>query len=255
LDDKLASLQSLLVHYAAQDKIQDQSNQISKILEDQFKISARRSGEIGDVIDETALEIRTSLGNSLAAAKADRWQEAESQRLDAYTAFDTEIEPRVLPRDPRLDYGSERSFIEGDGSTPGLKALLDSRAPMDDLEAAYSRTLQNLDRCMELLKVAVSPTMENNNRGTGRKTTTEGQVGCGELDLAPLSFQGSGPTALVDATSSTHSKLGPRPTPTFDLSLERQFMRDLDVYWPNEGLYLLSPGFQGAWPEAESSWG
>jgi high-affinity iron transporter len=158
LDDKLASLQSLLVHYAAQEKIQDQANQISKILEDQFKISARRSGEIGDVIDETALEIRTSLGNSLAAAKADRWQEAESQRLDAYTGFDTEIEPRVLPRDPTLGYGSERSFIEGDGSTPGIKALLDSRAPMDDLEAAYSRTLQNLERCMELLKVAVSPT-------------------------------------------------------------------------------------------------
>jgi high-affinity iron transporter len=158
LDDKLANLQLLLAHYAPQEKVQDQANEISKILENEFKISARRSGEIGDVIDETALEIRTSLGNSLAAAKADRWQEAESQRLDAYTAFDTEIEPRVLPRDPTLSYGSERSFIEGDGSTPGIKALLDSRAPMDDLEAAYARTLQNLDRCMELLKVAVSPT-------------------------------------------------------------------------------------------------
>jgi high-affinity iron transporter len=158
LDLKLAGLRSMLVHYAAQDKIQDQANQISKILENEFKIIARRAGDIEDLIDETALEVRTSLGNSLAAAKADRWQEAESQRLDAYTAFDTEIEPRVLPRNPTLGYASERSFIEGDGANPGIKALLDSRAPMEQLEAAYGRVLGNLDRCMELLKVAVSPT-------------------------------------------------------------------------------------------------
>jgi len=158
LDLKLAGLRSMLGHYAAQDKIQDQADQIAKILENEFKIIARRAGDIEDVIDETALEVRTSLGNSLAAAKADRWQEAESQRLDAYTAFDTEIEPRVLPRNPALGYASERSFIEGDGANPGIKALLDSRAPMEQLEAAYARVLESLDRCMELLKVAVSPT-------------------------------------------------------------------------------------------------
>ncbi len=158
LDYKLAGLRSMLAHKASQEKIQEQADSIAKILENEFKISARRTGDIADVVEETALEVRTALGNSLAAAKSDRWQEAESNRLDAYTAFDTEIEPRVLPRDPTLGYASERSFIEGDGANLGIKALLDSRAPMDQLEAAYSRTLQNLDRCMELLKVAVSPT-------------------------------------------------------------------------------------------------
>ena len=148
----------MLIRFAPQEKIQNQADWIAKILENEFKISARRTGDVADVIDETALEVRTSLGNSLAAAKTDRWQEAESQRLDAYTAFDTEIEPRVLPRNPALGYVAERSFIEGDGANPGIKALLDSRAPMDQLEAAYARTLQNLDQCMELLKVAVSPT-------------------------------------------------------------------------------------------------
>jgi high-affinity iron transporter len=157
LDHQLAGLQSMLKHLAPQDKIQEQADAIAKILENEFKISARRSGDVADVIEETSLEVRTSLGNSLAAAKSDRWQEAESNRLDAYTAFDIEIEPRVLPRDPTLGYASERSFIEGDGTNLGIKALLDSRSPMDQLEAAYSRTLQNLDRCMELLKVAVSP--------------------------------------------------------------------------------------------------
>jgi Carbohydrate-selective porin, OprB family len=73
----------MLAHYASQEKIQDQANQISKILENEFKIVARRTGDIEDVIDETALEVRTSLGNSLAAAKADRWQEAESHVLEA----------------------------------------------------------------------------------------------------------------------------------------------------------------------------
>ena len=43
-----------------------------KILENEFKISARRTGDVADVIEETALEVRTSLGNSLAAAKSDR---------------------------------------------------------------------------------------------------------------------------------------------------------------------------------------
>ncbi len=158
LDHELAGLRSMLIHFAPQEKIQNQADWIAKILENEFKISARRTGDVADVIDETALEVRTSLGNSLAAAKSDRWQEAESQRLNAYTAFDTEIEPRVLPRNPALGYGAERSFIEGDGANPGIKALLDSRAPMDQVEAAYARTLQNLDQCMELLKVAVSPT-------------------------------------------------------------------------------------------------
>ena len=74
------------------------------------RLSSRRAGAKSDVIEETALEVRTALMDSLAAAKADRWEEAESSRLDAYTAFDSDIEPRVLPRDPKLAMLTERSF-------------------------------------------------------------------------------------------------------------------------------------------------
>jgi high-affinity iron transporter len=163
LSEKLAGLKALLVEDAAhgtlapQSKIENQAAAITNILEQKFKITARRAGDTGDVIDETALEVRTSLGNSLAAAKADKWQEAESQRLDAYTAFDTEIEARVMPRDPELGLRTERSFLEGDPANPGIKSLLDQRVPMDQLEAGYERSLKLIDECMALLKVTVSP--------------------------------------------------------------------------------------------------
>jgi len=157
LTDKLAGLQSQLANFATQVDLENQSRQISAMLEDKFKITARRPGDRGDVIDETVLEVRTALGGSLAAAKAGQWESAESQRLDAYTAFDAEIEARVLPRDPDLARQAERSFLAGDGSQPGIKALLDRRAPMDQIEAAYALTLSHLAQCAELLKVAVSP--------------------------------------------------------------------------------------------------
>jgi high-affinity iron transporter len=158
LTEKLSGLQNLILNFASQDDLENQSREISAILEDKFKITARRAGDSGDVIDETVLEVRTALGGSLAAAQSDQWESAESQRMDAYTAFDTEIEARVLPRDPDLAMKAERSFLAGDGYQFGIKALLDRRAPMDQLEAAYERALASLAQCTELLKVAVSPT-------------------------------------------------------------------------------------------------
>ena len=41
--------------------------------------------------------------------------------------------------------------------TRRIKALLDRRAPMDQLVAGYERALANLSQCTELLKVSVSP--------------------------------------------------------------------------------------------------
>jgi high-affinity iron transporter len=158
LTEQLAGMQNQLSVLSSQDALDEQSKKISAILEDKFKITARRAGDSGDVIDETVLEVRSALGGSLAAAQGDQWESAESQRMDAYTAFDTEIEARVLPRDPNLARKAERSFIEGDSEQAGIKALLDRRAPMDQLETAYGQALANLAECTELLKVAVSPT-------------------------------------------------------------------------------------------------
>ena len=122
-----------------------------------FQLSSRRAGARGDVIKETAFEVRAALMDSLAAAQADRWEEAESLRLDAYTSFDSEIEVRVLPRSPELGRRTERSFLDGTASQPGIKALLDRRAPLEELTDGYERTLQALDESVNLLQVSVSP--------------------------------------------------------------------------------------------------
>ena len=90
--------------------------------------SASAPGSPGDrsqIVEETAMDVRDALNNSLAAAQAGHWQEAESLRLDAYTSFDGEIEARVLPRNPTLAMRTERSFIDGAGEEPGIKALID----------------------------------------------------------------------------------------------------------------------------------
>ena len=137
------------------------------------------------MVEETALEVRANLTNSLAAAKADQWQEAENQRLEAYTAFDTEIEPRVLPRDPKLALRVERAFIDGaPPETLGIKALLDRRAPMEELEKAYTDTMDGLDGSVGLLKTAVSPATLSftaftiiAREGTGSSTNFTGWAG------------------------------------------------------------------------------
>ncbi len=137
--------------------VESSAKEVVKILEGNFGLSARRSGDKGQIVEETALDVREALGNSLAAAQAGHWQEAESLRLDAYTSFDSEIEVRVLPRNPALANTTERSFIDGTDGSPGIKALLDRAAPTAELTAGYDRALKNMDACVSILKVAVSP--------------------------------------------------------------------------------------------------
>jgi high-affinity iron transporter len=157
--DKFEALRVSIAKKVPAERVTAQAKEIADIMENDFHLSARRAGDRGDVIEETALEVHAALNGSLAAAKADQWQEAESLRLDAYTAFDSEIEPRVLPRDPELGRRVERSFIDGGSpEEPGIKALLDRRAPMDELEAAYVQTMTGLDASVNLLKTSVSAT-------------------------------------------------------------------------------------------------
>ena len=149
---------ALRIHKLAPvDVVDDAAKTAADLLEDKFQLSARQAGARSDVIEETALEVHTALTDSLAAAKADRWEEAESLRLDAYTAFDSEIEVRVLPRNPELGRRTERSFLDGSAGEPGIKALLDRRAPIEELTDGYERTLGLLDESVGLLRVSVSP--------------------------------------------------------------------------------------------------
>lgn len=128
------------------------------ILQGDFGLSLKRAGTGADVVTETALEIRSLLGQSLAAAQNKQWRKAEQLRLDAYVNFDLEIETRALPRDPTLAIRAEKTFLEGDSGLPGIKAALDSRLSEAELTAAYQRALDALDECSALVKVGLSPT-------------------------------------------------------------------------------------------------
>jgi high-affinity iron transporter len=156
LIQKLAVLQKQIDQVQDLAVIEKDAGDVGSILSNRFGLSAHRAGEKGQIIEETAFDVRDSLNNSLAAAKAGHWQEAESLRLDAYTAFDSEIEIRVMPRNPSLATHTERSFLDGQ-EEPGIKALLDRGAPIEELTAGYERALKNLDECVALLKVSVSP--------------------------------------------------------------------------------------------------
>ncbi len=154
---KLATLAKQIDQVEDLSVIQATAKEAGGILEDKFGLSARRSGEKGQIVEETAFDVRDALNNSLAAAQAGHWEEAESLRLDAYTSFDSEIETRVLPRNPALATRTERCFIDGTGAEPGIKALIDRAAPMNELTAAYERALKNMDECVAILQVSLSP--------------------------------------------------------------------------------------------------
>jgi high-affinity iron transporter len=154
---KMEATERLIVAKADPSQVEDASKEIEGILVSRFGLSAQRAGSGKGVVEEIALEVRAGLKSSLAAAQAGRWSEAESLRVDAYTTFDTELEKRVLPRDPELGLRAERSFLDGEENQPGIKALFDQRTKGPALEAAFARTLAAVDQCTALLKVSLSP--------------------------------------------------------------------------------------------------
>jgi high-affinity iron transporter len=154
---KMEATERLILAKADPAQVEDAAKEIEGILVSRFGLSVQRAGSGKGVVEEIALEVRAGLKNSLAAAQAGRWSEAESLRVDAYTTFDTELEKRVLPRDPELGLRAERSFLDGEENQPGIKALFDQRTKGPALEAAFARTLAAVDQCTALLKVNLSP--------------------------------------------------------------------------------------------------
>lgn len=156
--EMLDQLEQTINRKAPQARVDELVKSLSSLLQGGFGLSLKRAGMGSDVVTETALEIRSLLGQSLAAAQNKQWRKAEQLRLDAYVNFDLEIETRALPRDPALAIRAEKTFLEGDHGLPGIKAALDARLDGDPLTAAYQRALDALDECSALVKVGLSPT-------------------------------------------------------------------------------------------------
>jgi high-affinity iron transporter len=154
---KMEATERLIIAKVDPSEVENAAKEIENTLVSRFGLSVQRAGSGKGIVQEVALEVRTGLKGSLAAAQAGRWSEAETLRVDAYTTFDTELEKRVLPRDPELGLRAERSFLDGEENQPGIKALFDQRTKGPALEAAFARTLAAVDQCTALLKVNLSP--------------------------------------------------------------------------------------------------
>lgn len=154
----LEKLEQAITRKVALGQVEALVREISGTLQRDFDLSLKRAGTGSDVVTETALEIRSLLGQSLAAAHDKQWRKAEQLRLDAYVNFDLEIESRALPRDPSLAIRAEKTFLDGEHGQPGIKAALDSRLSGEPLNAAYQRALDALDECSALVRVGLSPT-------------------------------------------------------------------------------------------------
>ena len=154
----LESLEGAIEGKTAQSEIDNLVSRASKLLQQDFGLTLKRSGMGSDVVAETALEVRSLLGQSLSAAQSKLWRKAEQLRLDAYINFDLEIESRTLPRDPALAVRAEKAFLDGQIGEPGIKAALDARLTGEELTAAYQRALDALEECSALVKVGLSPT-------------------------------------------------------------------------------------------------
>ena len=154
----LEGLEGAIEGKTAQSEIDNLVSRASKLLQQDFGLTLKRSGMGSDVVAETALEVRSLLGQSLSAAQGKLWRKAEQLRLDAYINFDLEIESRTLPRDPALAVRAEKAFLDGQVGEPGIKAVLDARLTGEELTAAYQRALDALEECSALVKVGLSPT-------------------------------------------------------------------------------------------------
>jgi high-affinity iron transporter len=154
----LEKLELVIDQKGAQSEVDSLVAKCTNLLQRDFGLALKRSGTAGDVVAETALEVRSLLGQSLAAAQSKQWRKAEQLRLDAYINFDLEIEARTLPRDPALAMRAEKTFLDGGHGKPGIKAALDARFTGEQLISSYQRAFEALEECSALIKVGLSPT-------------------------------------------------------------------------------------------------
>ena len=155
---KLEDLEKAITRKRPTSEVEAAVKAVSGSLQNDFELKLKRAGSAADVVAEASLEIRSLLGQSLAAAQQGQWRKAEAMRLDAYVNFDLELESRAMPRDPNLAIAAEKTFLDGASGQPGIKAALDARLTGDELTAAYQRSFDALDETVSLLRVGLSPT-------------------------------------------------------------------------------------------------
>lgn len=157
LKEEFDALENALDKKAEFKEVAARASAVEQRLEKGLGLTLNRAGPKESVIAESALEVTNALRQSQAAARVGKWEEAESQRLDAYVTLDLDIEKRLMPRDPDLALRLERAFLDGSHGQPGIKAALDARLKGPELAAAYERAAKLLDEGVTMLKTSLSP--------------------------------------------------------------------------------------------------
>ena len=97
------------------------------------------------------------LDQTVAAAAAGEYQQAESARIEAYAIFETGPEKRLLAFTPDAALKVERLFWEGDGTTPGLYRLIADKANVKEIRASRAALDTELESAQAALKAGTAP--------------------------------------------------------------------------------------------------
>jgi high-affinity iron transporter len=165
LDKTLAAADAIIARKGPSSELDATMGDARKVLEGPLGVSLRRAGSTTEIVEEVLLETRSLLNASLAAAHSGNWAQAEQMRVEAYTTFDPDLEARLLPRDPQLAMDIERLLLDGIDH-PGIKVLLDRRERGPDLDAAYARVTDAMEKAGAMLKTGVDPTAAALNAGS-----------------------------------------------------------------------------------------
>jgi molecular chaperone GrpE (heat shock protein) len=74
----LENLESAIERKTAQSEVDNIVNKGANLLQRDFGLALKRSGMASDAVAETALEVRSQLGQSLAAAQSKQWRRPSS---------------------------------------------------------------------------------------------------------------------------------------------------------------------------------
>lgn len=109
--------------------------------------------------------IQSLLDQLVAAVSTGDYEMAESSRLEAYAVMEVGPEAKLLVFAPQLNLTLEGLFWYGDDQQPGLGALIQARAPLDEIRATRKVLDGHLAEAQTTLSASTAPAAIVTNAG------------------------------------------------------------------------------------------
>lgn len=109
--------------------------------------------------------IQSLLDQLIAAVSTGDYEMAESSRLEAYAVMEVGPEAKLLVFAPQLNLTLEGLFWYGDDQQPGLGALIQRRAPLDEVRATRRVLDTHLAEAQKTLSASTAPAAIVTNAG------------------------------------------------------------------------------------------